>query len=87
MMVVGVDGRQQVCSITGINGKRLGIVGMGAIGQAIARRARGFGMSIHYHNRKPVQSGVEEALEATYWESLRSNAASDGYCICQLPLY
>ncbi len=53
-----------------INGKRLGIIGMGAIGQAIARRARGFGMSIHYHNRKPVQSGVEEALEATYWESL-----------------
>ena len=53
-----------------INGKRLGIIGMGAIGQAIARRARGFGMSIHYHNRKPVQPGVEEALEATYWESL-----------------
>ena len=53
-----------------INGKRLGIIGMGAIGQAIARRARGFGMSIHYHNRKPVQQGVEQALEATYWESL-----------------
>lgn len=53
-----------------INGKRLGIIGMGAIGQAIARRARGFGMSIHYHNRKPVQPGVEESLEATYWESL-----------------
>ena len=53
-----------------INGKRLGIIGMGATGQAIARRARGFGMSIHYHNRKPVQPGVEESLEATYWESL-----------------
>lgn len=53
-----------------INGKRLGIVGMGAIGQAIARRARGFGMSIHYHNRKPVHPAVEEALEATYWDSL-----------------
>lgn len=53
-----------------INGKRLGIVGMGAIGQAIARRARGFGMSIHYHNRKPVQPAVETELEATYWESL-----------------
>lgn len=53
-----------------IGGKRLGIVGMGRIGQAVARRARGFGMSIHYHNRKPVPKPVEEELEATYWESL-----------------
>ena len=53
-----------------IYGKRLGIVGMGRIGQAVARRARGFGLSIHYHNRNPVHPEIEEELEATYWESL-----------------
>ena len=51
-------------------GKRLGIIGMGRIGQAVARRARGFGLSIHYHNRKPVHADIERELEATYWESL-----------------
>src|SRR3984893_10363020 len=51
-------------------GKRLGIIGMGRIGQALARRARGFGLSVHYHNRRPVPEDVESALEATYWESL-----------------
>ena len=51
-------------------GKRLGIVGMGRIGQALARRARGFGLSIHYHNRKPVHADVAAELESTYWESL-----------------
>lgn len=53
-----------------INGKRLGIIGMGRIGQAIARRARGFGMSIHYHNRRPVHVDTETELEATHWEDL-----------------
>jgi glyoxylate reductase len=53
-----------------ITGKRLGIVGMGRIGQALARRARAFGLSIHYHNRRHVPAQVEEELEATYWESL-----------------
>jgi len=53
-----------------INGKRLGIIGMGNIGEAVARRARGFGMSIHYHNRKAVHPQLEQELEATYWESL-----------------
>jgi glyoxylate reductase len=53
-----------------IAGKRLGIVGMGRIGQAVARRARAFGLSIHYHNRRRVAAETEEALEATYWESL-----------------
>jgi len=53
-----------------ITGKRLGIVGMGRIGQALARRARAFGLSIHYHNRCRVAQQIEEALEATYWESL-----------------
>ena len=53
-----------------ITGKRLGIVGMGRIGQALARRARAFGLSIHYHNRRRVAARIEEELEATYWESL-----------------
>jgi glyoxylate reductase len=53
-----------------ITGKRLGIIGMGRIGQALALRARAFGMSIHYHNRRRVAQQVEEALEATYWDSL-----------------
>ena len=51
-------------------GKRLGIIGMGRIGTAVARRARGFGLAIHYHNRKPVHPDLEMELEATYWESL-----------------
>lgn len=51
-------------------GKRLGIIGMGRIGQAVARRAKAFGMSIHYHNRRRVPAEIEEELEATYWESL-----------------
>ena len=53
-----------------INGKRLGIIGMGRIGQAVARRARAFGMSIHYHNRRRLSTSVEEGLDATWWESL-----------------
>jgi len=53
-----------------ISGKRLGIVGMGRIGQAVARRAKSFGMSIHYHNRRRLPAAVEDGLEATYWESL-----------------
>lgn len=53
-----------------ISGKRLGIIGMGRIGQAVARRAKAFGMQIHYHNRKPVSPTIEESLGATYWESL-----------------
>jgi len=53
-----------------IYGKRLGILGMGRIGQAIARRAKAFGIQIHYHNRNRLPSKVEESLESTYWESL-----------------
>ncbi|MEN6541322.1 D-glycerate dehydrogenase [Parvibaculum sp.] len=53
-----------------IFGKRLGIIGMGRIGQAVARRARAFGLEIHYHNRKPANAVIEKELEATYWESL-----------------
>ena len=51
-------------------GKRLGIIGMGRIGTAVARRARAFGMSIHYHNRRRVDATVESQLEASYWDSL-----------------
>jgi glyoxylate reductase len=51
-------------------GKRLGIIGMGRIGQALARRARAFGMQVHYHNRKAVSERIEEELGATYWDDL-----------------
>ena len=53
-----------------ITGKRLGIVGMGRIGQAVARRAKAFGLSIHYHNRRRVAAAIEGELDATYWDSL-----------------
>ncbi|MEO0829255.1 MAG: D-glycerate dehydrogenase, partial [Pseudomonadota bacterium] len=53
-----------------VAGRRLGILGMGRIGQAVARRAAAFGMQIHYHNRRRLRRETEEALEATYWESL-----------------
>ncbi len=55
---------------TRITGKRLGIIGMGRIGQAVARRAKAFGLSIHYHNRRKVDARIEEELDATYWDSL-----------------
>ena len=53
-----------------LSGKRLGIIGMGRIGTALARRARAFGLSIHYHNRRRVDASIEAELEASYWESL-----------------
>ncbi|ABD53832.1 2-hydroxyacid dehydrogenase [Jannaschia sp. CCS1] len=53
-----------------VGGKRLGILGMGRIGQAVARRAAAFGMQVHYHNRRRLHEDVEGALEATYWDSL-----------------
>ena len=53
-----------------IFGKRLGIIGMGKIGQAVARRARGFGLSVHYHNRNRLDDEQESPLEASYWSSL-----------------
>ncbi len=51
-------------------GKRLGVIGMGRIGQAVARRARAFGLQIHYHNRRRLSARIEEELDANYWESL-----------------
>jgi glyoxylate reductase len=73
--VIGPDNSWQGWSPTWmlgsrIWGKRLGIIGMGRIGSAVARRAKAFGLQIHYHNRKPVSAALEEELEATYWESL-----------------
>ena len=53
-----------------VGGRRLGILGMGRIGQAVARRAKAFGMTIHYHNRRRLRPEAETALEATWWESL-----------------
>jgi len=53
-----------------IAGRRLGILGLGRIGQAVARRAAAFGMDIHYHNRRRLRPETEDELGATYWESL-----------------
>lgn len=53
-----------------IGGRRLGILGMGRIGQAVARRAAAFGMQVHYHNRRRLRTETEESLQATYWDSL-----------------
>ncbi len=58
-----------------VTGKRLGIVGMGRIGQAVARRARAFGCSIHYHNRHRLPAAAEAAVEATYWPTLAAMLA------------
>lgn len=53
-----------------VRGKKLGIIGLGRVGQAVARRARAFGIEIHYHNRTPINPHVEKELGATYWDSL-----------------
>ena len=69
-----------------IAGKRRGIIGMGRIGQAVARRARGFNMSIHYHNRNRVHADVEAELEATWWQDLDQMMAHMDYISVNCPL-
>jgi glyoxylate reductase len=66
------------CDVHGhrITGKKLGIVGMGRIGRAVAARARGFGLRIHYHNRRPLADTVEGMLGATYWDDLDAMLAA-----------
>src|SRR5919112_2330184 len=46
-------------------GKRLGIIGMGRIGTAVARRARAFGLTINYHNRRRLPDAAEQEVGAT----------------------
>lgn len=53
-----------------LGGRRLGILGMGRIGQAVARRAAAFGMQMHYHNRRRLRPETEAELGVTFWESL-----------------
>lgn len=53
-----------------ITGKRLGILGMGRIGQAVAKRANAFGLQVHYHNRRRLHPELEADVDATYWASL-----------------
>ena len=68
---------------TRVPGKRLGILGMGQIGQAVARRAQAFGMQIHYHNRRKLRDEIEERYDATWWESLDQMVARmDVISIC-----
>lgn len=59
-----------------LSGSRLGILGMGRIGQAVAKRAAAFGCEIHYHNRKRLHQEIENAVSATYWESLDQMVAN-----------
>jgi glyoxylate reductase len=53
-----------------VRGKKLGIIGMGRIGQAVARRASAFGLDVHYHNRRRLPAAIEDKLDATYWPEL-----------------
>jgi len=69
-----------------IAGSRLGIIGMGRIGQAVARRVRGFKMSVHYHNRNRVHADIESELEATWWEELDQMLAHMDFISIHCPL-
>ena len=60
---------------TRLGGKRLGILGMGRIGSAVATRAKAFGMEINYHNRKKLHPALEAPSEAIFWENFESMLA------------
>ena len=68
-------------------GKRLGIIGMGRIGQAVARRARAFGLQIHYHNRRRVPAKIEEELDGDLLGEPRPDARPHGHHLDQLPAH
>ncbi len=59
-----------------ITGKKLGILGMGRIGQAIAKRAIAFDLDINYHNRRRLHENIEKSLSAKYWENLEEMLAA-----------
>jgi len=69
-----------------LKGKRLGIIGMGRIGQAVAGRAAAFGMDVHYHNRRPIKSGEAPDLDATYWPDLDAMLAEMDIVSVNCPL-
>ena len=71
----------------GCCGKRMGIVGMGRIGQALARRARGFGLSIHYHNRKRVHAEIETRARRDLLGEPRPDAGAHGHRLGELPAH
>jgi lactate dehydrogenase-like 2-hydroxyacid dehydrogenase len=68
-------------------GKRLGIIGMGRIGQAVARRAKGFGLQIHYHNRKPRARPIERRARGDLLGQPRPDAGAHGHRLGQLPAH
>jgi len=68
-----------------IRGKRLGIIGMGRIGQAVARRAKMFGLEVHYHNRNRLPAGIEDTFDATYWPALDSMLPSIDILVITCP--
>lgn len=69
-----------------LNGKTIGIIGLGRIGQAVARRAQGFGMKILYHNRKQVDASIETALSASYVEDYRELVKTSDVLSLNCPL-